>query len=378
MAGFVRGAISVTRTPAGILPLRLPEWAWSQVPDALTRELFRMSAGVRLALTTEATALEVDVAATRMSFADFDFTAFPVVFDLLVDGRDQAQQPIDRVAERTFNLEGELLDESQPVVVTLRFDGLPGDQKNLELWFPASTVVELRALRADAPLQVSEETRPRWIHYGSSISHGMEAHSPTGTWPAIAARLADVELLSLGVAGQCHLDPFVARAIRDTPAACISLKVGINIAEADTLKYRTFVPAVHGFLDTVREGHPDAPILVISPIICPMLEDSAGPVALAGGGPVHSAGEQLGKNALSMRRMREILKEIVDVRAADDQGLYYLDGLHLFGEGDIDELPDGVHPSPAGYVRIGERFAATAFTSPGCFADTSAAATTAD
>lgn len=76
MAGFVRGAIIVARTSAGILPLRLPEWAWSQVPDALTGELFRMSAGVRLALTTEATALEVDVAATRMSFADFDFTAF--------------------------------------------------------------------------------------------------------------------------------------------------------------------------------------------------------------------------------------------------------------------------------------------------------------
>ena len=64
-----------------------------------------------------------------------------------------------------------------------------------------------------------------------------------------------------------------------------------------------------------------------------------------------------GKNALSLRRMREILEEVVETRSADDLHLHYLDGLRLFGEGDLAELPDGAHPSPAGYVQLGERFA---------------------
>jgi hypothetical protein len=56
----------------------------------------------------------------------------------------------------------------------------------------------------------------------------------------------------------------------------ISLKVGVNIAGGASLSYRTSGPALHGFLDTVRDGHERTPILVISPIICPVLEDRSG------------------------------------------------------------------------------------------------------
>ena len=36
---------------------------------------------------------------------------------------------------------------------------------------------------------------------------------------------------------------------------------------------RTFAPYVHGFLETVRDGHPTTPITVISPILSPSRED---------------------------------------------------------------------------------------------------------
>jgi hypothetical protein len=65
--------------------------------------------------------------------------------------------------------------------------------------------------------------------------------------------------------------------------------------------------------------------------------------------------------------MREILAEIVAARAASGENIGYLDGLSLFAEGDVGELPDGVHPSPAGYVTIGERFVAAAFAENGFF-----------
>ena len=62
---------------------------------------------------------------------------------------------------------------------------------------------------------------------------------------------------------------------------------------------------------------------------------------------------------LTLRSVREILREIVETRAAEDPALFYLDGLELFGADDIAELPDGLHPSPAGYLLIADRFAAS-------------------
>ena len=45
------------------------------------------------------------------------------------------------------------------------------------------------------------------------------------------------------------------------------------------MRLRAFTPAVHGFLDTIREGHPTTPLLVVSPILCPIHEDTPGPIA---------------------------------------------------------------------------------------------------
>ena len=48
-------------------------------------------------------------------------------------------------------------------------------------------------------------------------------------------------------------------------------------------------------------------------------------------------------------------------RAAGDEHLHLLDGRELFGEDDLDDLPDGLHPNAAGYLRMGERFHTLAF-----------------
>lgn len=122
------------------------------------------------------------------------------------------------------------------------------------------------ALRTDAPVEPpAPRDRKVWLHHGSSISHGSNAAYPTEVWPALAATAGGVELVNLGFGGSALLDPFTARAMRDTPADLISLKIGINIVNTDAMRLRAFTPAVHGFLDIVREGHPTAPLLVVSP-----------------------------------------------------------------------------------------------------------------
>lgn len=214
-----------------------------------------------------------------------------------------------------------------------------------------------------------------WLHHGSSISHGSDAESPTGTWPAVAATLAGVELVNLGFSGSALLDPFTARAMRDTPADVISVKIGINVVNSDLMRLRAFGPAVHGFLDTIREGHPHTPLLVVSSVLCPIQEDTPGPGAVEfvdGKVRFRATGDpaEVATGRLTLRVIRAELARIVASRAGADPNLHYLDGLELYGEADYAELPlpDELHPDPAADRRIGERFAALAFGPKGPFA----------
>ncbi len=187
----------------------------------------------------------------------------------------------------------------------------------------------------------------------------------------VAARRAGVDLQSFAFAGQCQLDPFAARMIGQQPADLISLKLGINIVNADSMRERTFVPAVHGFLDQVRDHHPDVPLVVVTPITCPVAEDHPGPTAVDGAGQtsVTERPAALALGALTLRRIRELEAQIVETRRASGDGnLHLLQGPDLFGPDDRGDLPDGLHPNAAGYQRMGERFHALAFAGGGPFA----------
>ena len=191
------------------------------------------------------------------------------------------------------------------------------------------------------------------------MSHCMEAATPSNTWPAVAARQSDASLTNLGFGGQCHLDSFVARTIRELDADLISLKLGIHIVNIDSMRERVFVPAVHGFLDTIREKHPETRIVVISPIYCPHAEDYPGPTTPDESGKFKTLRgmEQLRVGTLNLKRIRVLLEEVVNTRTAlGDRNLDYFCGLDLFGEADADDLPDDLHPNSEGYIRMGERF----------------------
>jgi len=149
--------------------------------------------------------------------------------------------------------------------------------------------------------------------------------------------------------------------MRDVTADFISLKLGINVVNWDAMRERAFVPAVHSFLDMLRDGHKTTPILVISPIFCPLVETLAGPTLRSPSGiyvPERSAA--LSEGALSTGRIRQLLSAIVERRRSADPNLQYLDGLKLFASDDAADLPDLLHPNAAGLVRMGERFAALA------------------
>ena len=366
------GALDIDRLDEGIRLRRLPDWSRHQLVDPALALLVTMPAGVRLELLTDATELELDVHGTVLQLGDAPVV--PACFDLVVDGEVVDGQPTTEGTRIVVDLTTGAIDFQRGGPTIIRFTGLPGvPGTRVEVWLPHASSVDLRAIRVSSGASVAPAPSParRWIHHGSSISHCMEADRPTGAWPAVAARLAGVDLQNLAFAGQCHLDQVVARTIRDLPADAISLKVGINVVNGDTMRERTFVPAVHGFLDTIRDGHPTTPIALVTPIICPVAEDHPGPTGRGADGQtsVVERAPALALGALTLRRIRELLRIVVDARTtAGDANLHLLDGLALFGPDDVGDLPDGLHPNAAGYRRMGERFHALAFESGGVFA----------
>ena len=312
---FFEGAISFETRDGWLKPWRLPCNTLRLYPpeDGLIARA-EMPAGVRLRFATDAAGVGLDVVPSDA----------PRLFDLTLDGELIATETLDAGGEQ------------------VRFDGLPAGPKTVELWLPIMQPTTVRGLTIDdgASVTVPEDRRPRWVHYGSSISHCGAAHSPARTWPATVARACRVHLTSMGYGGNCHMEPMLARIIRDRPADAISLKVGINIQGSASLSPRTFQPALIGFVQLIREGHPELPIAVISPIVSPPREQTPNAVGL------------------SLSEIRCHVREAYDrLVACGDPNLHYFDGTELFGEDLVaDYLPDLLHPNGDGNEVLGRNF----------------------
>lgn len=372
----VRGALDLKPTPDGVLPRRVPAWTAPQIPDAFMDTMVTSASGVRLVFRTTSPVVELTVHPMTIHVTSRPF-ADPVV-ELMVDGAWVAAHPagggtVIRI-DNTRGPDDITWEPGGPC--TLRFDGLGSDDKELEIWLPTHSSVELRALHVADGAAVTAATRQRrrWVHHGSSISHCMDVSRPSLAWPVMAAHLAGVEVDNLGLGGQCQLDPFMGRVLRDMPADLISMKVGINLVNAASMTERTFRPALHGMLDSIRDGHPSTPLLVVSPIACPVVEHHPGPtVPVQRDGRIvfttveaPAAARPLG---LTLSRVRDMVAELVDARRrAGDEHLHSMSGLDLFGPDDADELYDDLHPTEEGYRRIADRFARRAFGVGGPFA----------
>lgn len=322
------------------------------------------AAGVRLALRTAATVIEVEYRAVRMVASD----AAPIPPSIW-----EASHGDQRVGSGVGLAGGRAVfsfDEPEHAhtrvgpasIVRIEVDG-GGRERDVEIWLPYTDVVEVVAVRADRPIRAAgPQNAPRWVHYGSSISHGYSASSTLGAWPMIAARRAGVDLTSLAFSGSAMLDGFVARVIRDQPADVISVKAGINIVSADAMRRRTFAPALHEFLDTIRDGHPRTPIIVASPIWCEPVEECAGPTYEDPALPhpwqlTRGTVEDVVQGKLSLQVIREETARVVAARL--DDSLIAVDGLQMLYSGQDAEqmpLPDNLHPGPDVHELIGERW----------------------
>ncbi|AIT62083.1 GDSL-type esterase/lipase family protein [Corynebacterium doosanense] len=357
------GVAELEPTDRGLQPHRLPSFARRQNSDPQMAMVEAQPAGARLVLRTAATRIDLVVLRSRPMYGG-TVGRPDGIYDLVIDG-ELSGHATSSGGDRLILDPATGFSHSEPgPEATISFTGLPARDKTVEIWFPHNELTRIVDLRVDAPVQPVPRDRPRWVHHGSSVSHGSNASNPTGTWPVVAARLAGMDLHNLGFGGGALLDPFVARTIAGLPADLISVKLGINLVNSDLFRRRALGPAVHGFLDIIREAHPETPLLVVSSVYCPIQESTPGPVDpelsdgqlsfVATGDP---AEVRAGK--LTLEVIREELAALVEQRAQEDAHLRYLDGLELWGPEDVARhpYPDNLHPSPEAHRLMGERFA---------------------
>ncbi|MEV6646964.1 GDSL-type esterase/lipase family protein [Amycolatopsis sp. NPDC051371] len=288
MKDFLRGHAELVEEGGRLVPRRLPSGPLHPRLD----DVALMPAGVRLEFDTNARGFDWDVETTGY-------------IDVVVDE--------------------ELVSRSHAVHV----DGLPAGRKRVRIWLPQSSHVRLGELELNGELAAVPEG-PRWIAYGSSITQCRLAAGPSETWPALVATDLGWSLRCLGFAGECHLDPAVARYIRDTEADVISLCVGVNIHGAASFSARSLGPALEGFVRTIRDGHPDTPILLTTPLHAPDREQQP--------------------NALGLT-LADVRAEVANAA----HGLPVVDGPSILGPADAGLLADGLHPDAEGYRLIAER-----------------------
>ena len=311
------GHISLQHTADWVMPWRIPYREQALFPPAAFAASDRQSraampAGVRLAFHSDTTVVAGRIVAQP--------EASPL--DLACDG--QVYGSVALTGQEQF-----------------RFADLPPGEKLIELWLPQHGEFRLRSLElsAGASLIPYADPRPRWVTYGSSITHCRTAARPTETWPALVARASDLNLTCLGYGGNCHLEPMVARMIRDRPADLLSMKVGINVHNHGSLNARTFRPAIIGFVRIVRERHPDVPFAVVSPIYAAWRETQP---------------NEVGFTIAAMRE--EVAAAVAALQAHGDRHLHYADGLEIFGPQHAHLLPDDLHPSAEGYQVLAQNF----------------------
>lgn len=312
------GAIAVQHEPDWSMPWRLPFRDLDLYPPEALHTAAARASGVRLAFATDAPSVAFITAPLEAS----------EVYDLYADGKPAGSLAVDAGCTR------------------LAFDRLPAGTKTLELWLSPRAPFRLAAveLPSGSTLDRAHDLRPRWVAYGSSITQCAAAGSTSTTWPGVAARARGLHLTSLGYGGQCHMDPMLARLIRDLPADLISLKLGINIMGGATMNVRAFKPAVLGTIAAIRDRHPDTPMVVCSPIWCRSREATS-----------NAAG-------MTLEIMRaEIRAAVESFQRRGDRQLFYVDGRRLFGEDLEHLLSDGLHPTAEGYRKLGENFAREVF-----------------
>jgi lysophospholipase L1-like esterase len=200
------------------------------------------------------------------------------------------------------------------------------------VYLPEAMRPEVLALRAVGGGFAPAPPEPRWLCYGDSIVEGWKASAPAWSWPAQLGRLHGLDAVNLGYAGAARGELASAEELASLPADLITIAHGTNCWTRTPHSAALFAEGLRAFLDVVRGGHPETPIVAVSPIL--RLDAERTPNRLGA----------------TLADLRDAFERVVRQRiAAGDARLALVPGAGLVP---AEELPDGIHPDDRGHARI--------------------------
>ena len=233
----------------------------------------------------------------------------------------------------------------QRYVTTTRFDAKSTDyevtlftgakaERHFTLNFPLYNGVESVEVGVEAGASISpppaRSVGGKVVVYGTSITQGGCAARPGMAYPNILSRRIDAEFVNLGFSGNGKGEPALAKLIGQIgDKRLIVLDYEANAGESIR---ETLAP----FIDILRDGDGDIPILVISKI--PYARELHQPATR----------EAVAKRAQFQRQLVEAR------RAAGDANIHFLDGGSLLGEHADECTVDGVHPTDLGFMKMAD------------------------
>ncbi len=328
---FLRGC--AWRAVPGVPYPRFDPRDVSRIPGD-TWQCAQIPAGVRLELVGDASALELDYT-TDSDDLGYRGDGAGTTFALWRGGSQVDEQPaVLGPGTVTLTLGG---DADAPAVVYL----------------PEGMRPEVLALRPVGGSIGPAPAGPRWVAYGDSLLEGWVASSPALAWGVVAARSHGLDLVNLGYAGSARGEIPCAEAVAGLAADVISISHGTNCWTRTPHSAGMMLETTRAFLDVVRQGHPDTPVVVASPVIRPDAEATP---------------NRLGATLADLRAaMEEAVRDRIE---AGDDTMVLVPGAEVITAA---QLADGIHPGDDGHARLAEVFgAAVAAAVAGSTADSTA------
>lgn len=191
----------------------------------------------------------------------------------------------------------------------------------LEIGVPAGTSFVGLVPRPERPI----------VFYGTSINHGVGASRPGMVHTAILGRHFDRPVMNFGFGGNGRMETEVGDYLERLDAAVFVIDCLPNMGpEAVTERCAPLVKQL-------RRARPDTPIVLV--------EDRR----------YTNAWIRPEKDAFHDRNQAALRAAYVGLLADGVEGLYYIEGDHLFGD-DGDGAVDGSHPTDLGFWRQAEVF----------------------
>lgn len=207
---------------------------------------------------------------------------------------------------------------------------MDGTEKECLLYLPIFSETKQLEIGTDSLSDIEALPYPfdkKILIYGSSIVHGAEASRAGTTYVSKLSRRTGLNFINLGFSGNARMENALADYLADTDADAYILDCVPNATVAEITGRTVYM------IKTIRNKHPEAPIIVMQSIIMDIGNFSL-------------------KEKENIRIKNETMRtEVENLKKAGVEKLYFIEGTDLIGS-DHEGTGDGIHPNDLGFERM--------------------------